>query len=180
MVTIAILGAGLGGVMAAYEMREKAKKDDHVVVVSDRPVFQFTPSNPWVAVGWRKHQQIEIELEKPLRNKNIEFIPKWVKTVKPDENLLAFGDNTTLSYDYLIIATGPDLAFDEVEGLGPNAFTQSICTTDHAIKARDAFESFIKDPGPIVVGAAQGASCFGPAYEFAFILDTELKRRKNS
>lgn len=178
MATIAILGAGLGGVMAAYEMREKARKDDHVVVVSDRPVFQFTPSNPWVAVGWRKHQQIEIELEKPLRNKNIEFAPKWVKTVKPDENLLEFGDNTTLSYDYLIIATGPDLAFDEIEGLGPNAFTQSICTTDHAIKARDAFEAFVKDPGPIVVGAAQGASCFGPAYEFAFILDTELKRRK--
>jgi sulfide:quinone oxidoreductase len=29
-----------------------------------------------------------------------------------------------------------------------------------------------------VVGAAQGASCYGPAYEFALILDTELKRRK--
>jgi sulfide:quinone oxidoreductase len=24
----------------------------------------------------------------------------------------------------------------------------------------------------------QGASCFGPAYEFAFILDTELRRRR--
>ena len=34
-----------------------------------------------------------------------------------------------------------------------------------------------KIPGPIVVGAVQGASCFGPAYEFAFILDTELRRR---
>jgi sulfide:quinone oxidoreductase len=29
-----------------------------------------------------------------------------------------------------------------------------------------------------VVGAVQGASCFGPAYEFAFILDTELRKRK--
>ena len=33
-------------------------------------------------------------------------------------------------------------------------------------------------PGQIVVGAVQGASCFGPAYEFAMLLDTELKRRK--
>src|SRR5208283_2230770 len=40
------------------------------------------------------------------------------------------------------------------------------------------FEAFCKNPGPIVIGAAQGASCFGPAYEFAMILDTELKRRK--
>ncbi|MFC3117528.1 hypothetical protein ACFOHS_01315 [Jhaorihella thermophila] len=28
------------------------------------------------------------------------------------------------------------------------------------------------------MGAVQGASCFGPAYEFTFILDTELRRRK--
>lgn len=36
----------------------------------------------------------------------------------------------------------------------------------------------LADPGPIVVGAAAGASCFGPAYEFAAILDTDLRRRK--
>ena len=44
--------------------------------------------------------------------------------------------------------------------------------------AADAFDRFCEKPGPIVVGAAQGASCYGPAYEFALILDTELKRRK--
>ena len=178
MATIVILGAGLGGVMTAYEMREKARKEDSVIVVSERPTFQFTPSNPWVAVGWRKQGQIEIELEKPLRKKNIEFIPKWVKTLRPADNVMEFGDGETLDYDYLIIATGPELAFDEIEGLGPDAHTQSICTTGHALQAHDAFEAFAKDPGPIVVGAAQGASCFGPAYEFALILDTELKRRK--
>ena len=41
-----------------------------------------------------------------------------------------------------------------------------------------SFEDFCKKPGPIVTGAVQGASCFGPAYEFTFILDTELRRRK--
>ena len=56
--------------------------------------------------------------------------------------------------------------------------THSICHIDHAEKAYEAFERFCESPGPIVVGAAQGASCFGPAYEFAFILDTELRRRK--
>lgn len=178
MATIVILGAGLGGVMMAYEMREKARKEDQVIVVSDRPVFQFTPSNPWVAVGWREQRQIEIELEQPLKKKNIEFIAQWAKKLRPSENLIEFGDGTKLGYDYLVIATGPELAFDEIEGLGPQGYTQSICTTDHALKAHDAFEIFAKEPGPIVVGAAQGASCFGPAYEFAFILDTELKRRK--
>ncbi len=77
-----------------------------------------------------------------------------------------------------MIATGPDLAFDEIPGFGPAHYTQSICHIDHAVKAKEAFERFAEAPGPIVVGAVQGASCFGPAYEFAFILDTELRKRQ--
>src|SRR5690606_16667436 len=45
-------------------------------------------------------------------------------------------------------------------------------------QAANAFERFCKNPGPIVVGAVQGASCFGPAYEFAMILDTALRKRR--
>ena len=96
----------------------------------------------------------------------------------PAENRLELNDGGSLPYDYLVIATGPELAFDEIEGLGPEKFTQSICHVDHAEKANAAFEAFAQNPGPIVVGAVQGASCFGPAYEFAFILDTELRKRK--
>ena len=178
MATIVILGGGVGGVTMAYEMREKARKEDRVIVVSDKPAFQFTPSNPWVAVGWRKPEQIMVDLERPLAKKHIEFIPKAAAKVLPTENKIAFEDGSSLDYDYLIISTGPELAFDEIEGFGPDGFTHSICTTEHAEETGKAFEAFVNEPGPIVVGAAQGASCYGPAYEFAFILDTELRRRK--
>ena len=87
-------------------------------------------------------------------------------------------DGSSVAYDYLVIATGPDLAFDEIAGLGPSANTQSICHVDHAEQTWRAFEALCKHPGPIVVGAVQGASCFGPAYEFAYILDTELRKRR--
>ena len=96
----------------------------------------------------------------------------------PDRNQVELGDGTSLDYDYLIIATGPKLAFDEIEGLGPEGHTQSVCNVDHAERAASAWDAFVKDPGPIVVGAVQGASCFGPAYEFAFIMETDLRRRK--
>jgi sulfide:quinone oxidoreductase len=66
-----------------------------------------------------------------------------------------------------------------VPGLGPDGgFTQSICTTPHAHEAWQAYQAFLENPGPIVVGAAAGASCFGPAYEFAMILDADLRKRK--
>jgi sulfide:quinone oxidoreductase len=53
-----------------------------------------------------------------------------------------------------------------------------VCTHEHALAAWDQYQKFVQAPGPIVVGAAQGASCFGPAYETAMILDTDLRRRK--
>ncbi|MAW81993.1 MAG: pyridine nucleotide-disulfide oxidoreductase [Parvularcula sp.] len=179
MAHIVVLGGGLGGVVMAYEMRAAARKEDKITVISDKPTFDFTPSNPWVAVGWRTPDQISVELEKPLAKKNIDFIPVAATKLRPQDNAIDLEDGRAVDYDYLIIATGPELAFDEIEGLGPHGgHTQSICTTPHAKTAHDAFEKFVKNPGPIVVGAVQGASCFGPAYEFAFILDAELRKRK--
>ncbi len=178
MATIAILGAGLGGVLAAYEIKAEARAADRVVLVSKGDTYHFVPSNPWVAVHWRKREAIEIDLPPVMKRKGVEFMPQGAKRVHPGENRLELNDGASLTYDYLVIATGPDLAFDEIEGLGPERFTQSICHVDHAERAAIAFDAFCQAPGPIVVGAVQGASCYGPAYEFAMILDTELRRRK--
>lgn len=179
MAHIIIMGAGIGGMPAAYEMRDKVGKGDKVTVISDRENFQFTPSNPWMAVKWRNRKDIEFPMRTYLERKGIDFISTGVKRVHPDKNQLELNDGKTVDYDFLVIATGPKLAFEEVEGLGPNGgFTYSVCNVDHAMKSHEAWDDFTKKPGPIVVGAVQGASCFGPAYEYAFIMDTDLRRRK--
>lgn len=178
MAHIVILGAGLGGIPMAYEMREAARKEDRITVVSNTATYHFVPSNPWVAVNWRKREDIEIPLGPCLAKKNIEFIPVGGKRVHPEKNQLELDDGRILDYDYLVVATGPKLAFEEIEGLGPQGHTQSICHVDHAVEAEKNWQAFCADPGPIVCGAVQAASCFGPAYEYAFIMDTDLRRRK--
>ncbi len=178
MADIVVLGAGLGGTLMAYELKEKLRAGDRLTVIGQGRTYHFVPSNPWVAVAWRKRKEIEVDLAPVFARKGIEFVTMGAKRVHPKENRVELEDGRFVPYDYLVIATGPELAFDEIEGLGPNGFTQSICHVDHAEKAQAEFERFVDNPGPIVVGAAQGASCFGPAYEFAFILDTELRRRK--
>lgn len=175
---IIILGAGLGGTIAAYEIRDATKGKADVMVVNDQENFWFVPSNPWVAVRWREPDAIKVHLPPIMAKKGIGFTATGAKRVHPTENRVELNDGTLLPYDYLVIATGPELAFDEIEGLGPEGFTQSIYRTDHASAAAVNFDAFIANPGPIIVGAAQGASCYGPAYEFALILDTELRRRK--
>jgi sulfide:quinone oxidoreductase len=178
MAHIVILGAGIGGMPMAYEMRELARPQDRITVISNNRNFHFVPSNPWVAVSWRKREDIEIDVEPILAKHKIGFIGTGAKRVHPERNQVELDDGRIIDYDYLVIATGPKLAFDEIEGLGPQGHTESICHVDHAVRAEQGWQEFVKAPGPIVVGAVQGASCYGPAYEFAFIMDTDLRKRK--
>ncbi len=178
MVTTVVLGAGIGGVSQAFELKSVLGSEDRVVVINEQSTFEFTPSNPWVAVGWRKEQQITIDLIPVFKKHGIEFIPTAASQLLPEKNQILLADGGVVDYDYLVVATGPKLAFDEIEGLGPDGHTSSICRTGHALRSQRDFEALVSKPGPVVVGAAQGASCYGPAYEYAFILDTELRKRK--
>ncbi|WP_315720660.1 MULTISPECIES: FAD/NAD(P)-binding oxidoreductase [unclassified Bradyrhizobium] len=178
MADVVVIGAGLSGSLMAYELLPQMRKEDRVTVISQGSSYHFVPSNPWVAVGWRKRDEIEIDLVDVMQRKGIRLLTQGAKRVHPDDNQVELTDGTMVAYDYLVVATGPELAFDEIPGLGPDGHTQSVCHVDHAAHAKAAFDKLAEKPGPVIVGAVQGASCFGPAYEFLFILETELRRRK--
>ncbi len=178
MAHVVVLGAGLGGAIQAFELRETLGRGHRITVISDKPYFQFTPSNPWAGVGWRRKEDITIDLAPVMAKRDIDFISTGARRLHPGENRVELKDGQSVEYDHIVIATGPELAFDEIEGFGPEGFTHSVCTVEHAGKSAEAWEAFCRNPGPIVVGAVQGASCFGPAYEYAMIMDTDLRRRK--
>ncbi len=179
MARIVVVGAGLGGMSAAFELRGTLGNGHEITVVGQGDRFAFTPSNPWLAVGWREPGQTSLDAGEALARKGIAFDDSGAEAIDPLARQVRTGKGALLDYDYLVLCTGPKLAFDEVPGIGPApGHTQSICTLPHALEAWAAYQEFLKDPGPIVVGAVQGASCFGPAYEFAMILDADLRKRK--
>ena len=179
MTHIVIMGAGIGGMPAAYEMRAQLGSEHQITVVSAVDYFQFTPSNPWVAVGWRERSAITLAIAPLLERQGIRFIGKPVAQIDAANNGLVLQGGERVAYDYLVITTGPKLSFDEVPGAGPHGgHTHSVCTVDHAEQFYGEYQKFLENPGPVVIGAMPMASCFGPAYEFAFILDADLRKRK--
>jgi len=179
MARIVVLGGSFGGLTAALEVKRRLGDRAEVTVVSDDDRFVFLPSLPWLIMGWRKPDHITLKVREMLRSKEIGFVHDSAKQIDADVSRVITAKGSELSYDCLVISTGPHLAYDEIPGLGPDTgYTACTFTLDHAIKTGEAWKAVQENPGPIVLGSSQMVSCFGPSYELAFEMDAELRRRK--
>ena len=179
MAHVVVVGAGLGGLSTAYELRHLLPHQAHqVTLVSDKEQFTFTPGLIAVMFGHKSLSDIQLNLAEIVPPKGIEFVHGKATHLAPHRQKITAGDRI-LDYDYLVIATGPQLATDLIPGLGPETgYTHSVCNPHHILEAKAAWETFLENPGPVVVGAAPGAGCFGPLYEFILTVDHELRKRK--
>jgi sulfide:quinone oxidoreductase len=177
---IVIIGGSFGGLTTAYELR---KRLDHrkceITLLSKEPRFVFIPSLPWVAMGYKSLDRISFDIARPLERRGIRFVHATVEGIDHKEQMV-FTDGESYSYDYLVIATGHRSANEAVPGLGPwDGPGHSLMSPPEAEEAREGLKGFLRKPGPIVVGCAPGASCIGPAYEFAFEIDHLLRKGKS-
>jgi len=177
MVDIAVIGGSFGGVNAALELARLLKGKARITLFCDMDQFVFIPSLPWLSLGWRTAEDITLPLKEVLEPRGIVFRHEAVTRVDADANQVITASGAH-PYDYLVVATGPELAFGETPGFDPAlGRVECIFTLDQAQRAKVAWERFLENPGPIAVGAVAGVSCFGPAYEYAFELHAALRAR---
>ncbi len=170
---IVILGGGPNGLAMAYEMLEQTRPEDRITLVSSSDRLQASAGAPWD--GGQADAASDFDLAAALEKKGIGFSAAGAHRLHPERNSLELGDGSQLGYDFLVISTGPKPAFDEIEGLGPAGHTHSLCEAGHLQGCSRGWHAFLEDPGPLVVGAVQGASCFAPAYESLFHMDADLR-----
>ncbi len=164
---VVVLGSSFAGLTAALDIERRMGSAADITVVDPNAQFTFIPSLIWVPFGGRKPTDIQFELAPMYAKKGIRFLHTAAARVDADAHEVQLEDGTTLSYDRLLVGTGPRLAFERIPGLGPlTGHTQSVCTMEHALTAKTAWERFLEKPGPVVIGTAQGGSCFGASYEF--------------
>jgi sulfide:quinone oxidoreductase len=192
---VVVLGAGVAGHTAASFLREWLDKSHQVTVVSPLPIYNWIPSNIWLGLGRMSEEQVAFPLAPVYERAGIEFEQARATELHPEgSDAIAtphviiekrVGDAVTrlpISYDYLINATGPRLNFDATEGLGPEKYTDSVCTASHAAGAAKHFLSLVErmkrgDRCRFVIGTGHGlCTCQGAAFEYVVNLEFELKR----
>src|SRR6266542_5112774 len=176
MTTILVLGGNFGGMTSAFELQRKLRTKARLVVGSKQKEFVYIPSLIWVPFGRRTLQDITFYAEETFRKGGIEFVHDEAVRISPEVNTVRCASGRELSYDFLIIATGAELVWDAIPGLGPTRFTHSIFTPHDADATYAAFQAFVKAPGPAVIGAVPGASCMGAGYEYLFNFDRYVRK----
>ena len=171
---VLVLGSNFGGLTAAISVKKELDGDVDVTVLSDRDYFLYNPSLIWLPFGKRDGDDITFKVAPTFAAHGIEFVQKAAAKIEPDLNQVIDVDGGVHSYDYLVIATGTKNDWDRVPGLYENAGT--IVTLQDAEKSGEQWKKFLDDPGDIVIGATQGASCFGAAYEYLFNVSYQLKK----
>jgi sulfide:quinone oxidoreductase len=176
---IVIVGGSFGGLTAAHELRRSLPRGQaEITVVSKDDRFYFVPSLPWVAMGHKTLEQISFPLRPSLGAQKIGCVIGEAERIDPGAQKVVLAGEE-LEYDFLIIATGHRSANETVPGLGPfDGPGHSLMSPREAVEAGEAWQRFLEDPGPMVIGCAPGASCLGPAYELAFEVDYALKSRR--
>lgn len=177
MTHIVILGAGIGGLTTAMELKPLLRDGEKLTVLSDSATVDFNPANHLLAMDIYKLQDVGVDLDAFLAQHNIGFIRQSATNVHPQQKHVEMADGTMLDYDVLVIATGLRPVFETIPGFGPKANTHSICRVSDAGETGKAWQAFVQAPSPVVVGAVQGATNITAAYEYVMIVDADLRRR---
>lgn len=171
---VLVLGGNFGGLTAALAVKHDLHEDVDVTVMSDRSRFLFNPSLIWLPFGKRTPEKITFDVEPTFAHAGVDFVLDTAAHVDPEGHTVTTASGAVHGYDYLVIATGTRNRPEAIDGLAEN--THTITTLGDAIKAGEGWQRFREDPGDIVIGATQGASCFGAAYEFLFNTSYQLRK----
>lgn len=118
---ILILGGGFGGLAAANELRQNLPMDVKITIIDKKDYFMMGLVKLWILNGTREFEFSRKPLQ-PITKKGIDFINEEIIKIDPKRKSVTT-KSRELSYDYLIIALGVELAPEQISGLYGHGLT---------------------------------------------------------
>lgn len=173
---VVVLGCGLGGLTASTILSRQLLSRGTVTIVEPQSKIPFPPAFEWLALGWRDQKQIQRDVKKIARRKNVRTIPERVEKIDVNGRSVKT-QSQEIQFDKLVVALGAELALDDVPGL--EAYSHIFYNLDGALKLRDAIEAF--QGGNILVGVCGTPfKCPVAPYEFSLLLEEHVRRAKKN
>ncbi|MFZ5523990.1 MAG: NAD(P)/FAD-dependent oxidoreductase [Pseudomonadota bacterium] len=169
--TVIVLGAGLGGLVAAETLRKLLPDSDRVIAVDRTDRHFFPPSLLWLMVGERKPEDFTRSLDR-LANRGVELRRGNVTRIDPARKEVEI-DGQSLAADALVIALGADYAPEAIPGLASVGL--NIYTMEGAGAIHDALARF-KGGRIVILTAAPMYKCPAAPYEAALLVDSFLRK----
>jgi sulfide:quinone oxidoreductase len=169
--TVVILGGGVGGMIAANQLRRRLTPDHRVVLVERSADHAFAPSFLWLMIGDRKPDQVRRPVAALLR-RGVECVHASAEALDlPKRKVMTSAGE--LTFDYLIVALGAEMAPDAVPGL--TEASQTFYTFEGASRLHDALAGFAGGRIAVVV-AAMPYKCPGAPHEGAMLIADYFRR----
>ncbi len=170
-VRVVVLGGGVGGLVAASELKARVKGAASVTMIDRKKFFEFPPSFPWLVMGDRRPEQVRRALT-PLNEKGIRVLHAEIEGVDLDGKHVRTS-RESLPYDYLVIALGAEYAPETIPGYSEHA--HHMYDLESALQLKEAVAAF--HGGKVVVGVARLLfKCPTAPYEMALLLDDRFRR----
>ena len=170
--TILILGGGIGGTVAANQLRKLLPREHRIVLIEKEAQQAFAPSYLWLMSGDRKPQQIIRDIRQMVHH-GVETVVDQIQGIDLSNHSVATTART-LSYDYLIVALGAELAPETIPGLTEAAHT--FYSLEGAIKLHDVLQDFTGGTVAVLVSSLP-YKCPGAPHEGAMLIGDFLRRR---
>jgi sulfide:quinone oxidoreductase len=179
MERILILGGGVGGTLTANLLVKKLHRqlkagDVTITVIDETGLHTYQPGFMYIAMGGERAEKLQ-RRERGLLDSRVALVIGEIEKVDEPTQTVQLADGLTLSYDYLVLATGSRIVPEAIEHFDTEA--QHFYTAEAALELRHALDAFTG--GRIVVAiAGMPYKCPPAPLEVSFLIESELRQRR--
>jgi len=170
--TIIVLGGGIGGIVAATQLRKQLPPEHRVVLIERESRYAFSPSFPWLMVGKRRTKNITRSRAK-LSKLGVDLIQGEIEKVDAQQRSV-WVNGQELSADYLLIALGAEMAPETIPGLSETGHT--FYTLEGAERLNQVRQEF-RSGRLVILVSSMPFKCPAAPLEAALLLENDCRLR---